>query len=57
MKFIQLTRSDGQPVWVNMENVRLVVRSSDLTVLRFSSAAMGETVTVKEPPHDIFGKI
>lgn len=57
VKFIQLTLSDDEPIWVNMEHVHLVVRSGDLTVLQFATAARDETVTVKEPPHDIFPKI
>jgi hypothetical protein len=57
MKFIQLTLSDDEPIWVNMEHVHLVVRSGDLTVMQFATAARDETVTVKEPPHDILRKI
>jgi hypothetical protein len=57
MEFIQLTRSDDEPVWVNLEHVHLIVGSGDLTALRFAAAGGEETLTVKEPPHDIFRKI
>ncbi len=56
MKFIQLTLSDDEPVWINMERVHLIVGSGDLTVIQFATAARDETITVKEPPHDIFRK-
>jgi len=55
MTFTKLTRSDDEAVWVNLDHVYHIVRSGDLTILRFSIA--GDTVTVKENPHDIFGKI
>jgi hypothetical protein len=57
MTFIKLTRSDDEPVWINLEHVHLMVRSGDFTVLQFATAAKDETVTVKEPPPDIFRKI
>ena len=57
MEFIQLTLSDDEPVWVNLAHVHLMVRSDDLTVVQFATAARDETVTVKEPPHDILRKI
>ncbi len=56
MQFFQLTLSDDKPVWINLAHVYLMVRSGDLTVLQFTTAAKDETVTVKEPPRDIFGK-
>ena len=61
MKFIQLTQKDGEPVWVNMEHVHLMVRFDDATVLRFVIGVGGgggiETVAVKEVPFDILGKV
>ena len=57
MEFVRLTLSDDEPVWVNLEHVHLMVRNGDLTVLQFATAAKDETVTVKEPPRDIFAKI
>ena len=56
MEFVQLTLSDDKPVWINLAHVYLMVRSGDLTVLQLATAAEDETVTVKEPPRDIFGK-
>jgi len=56
MEFVQLTLSDDEPVWINLAHVHIMVRSGDLTVLQFTTAAKDETVTVKEPPRDIFGK-
>ncbi len=57
MEFVQLTLSDDKPVWINLAHVHIMVRSGDLTVLQFTTAAKDETVTVKEPPRDIFAKI
>jgi hypothetical protein len=57
MSFVKLTRSDDEPVWVNLEHVHHIVRSGDLTILRFATAGGDETVSVKEIPPDIFRKI
>ena len=56
MKFIQLTLGNDEPVWVNMERVQLLAESGNLTVIRFTTAARDETITVKEPPSDILSK-
>ncbi len=60
MQFIQLTRHDGEHVWVNMEQVHLMVRRDDATVLRFVIGVGGgggiETETVQETPLDILRK-
>ena len=61
MKFIQLTRTDGEHVWVNLEHVCHIVRSRDATVLRFAAGGGGgggtPSVTVQEIPIDILGKV
>jgi len=58
MQFIQLTRHDGEHVWVNMEQVHLMVRRDDATVLRFGPppTPIIETETVQETPLDILSK-
>ena len=59
MKFIQLTRRDGEHVWVNLEHVYQMVRSRDSTVLRFAAGGGEggvESVTVQEIPIDILRK-
>ena len=60
MKFIQLTRTDGEHVWVNLEHVCHIFRSRDATVLRFAAGG-GEggtpSVTVEETPLTILGKV
>ena len=60
MQFIQLTRHDGEHVWVNMEHVHHMVRRDDVTVLRFIIGVGGgggiETETVQEIPIDILSK-
>ncbi len=57
MNFVELTRHDSEPVWVNMELVHLMVRRDDATVLRFVIGVGGgggiETETVQETPFDI----
>jgi len=55
MEFVQLTLSDDEPVWINLAHVHIMVRSGDLTVLQFTTAAKDD-VTVKEPPRDILRK-
>lgn len=57
MTFVKLTNSDDEPVWINLEHVYHMVRSGDLTALRFATTGESDTVTVKENPQDIFGKI
>ncbi len=60
MNFVELTRHDSEPVWVNMEQVHLMVRRDDATVLRFVIGVGGgggiETETVQETPLDILRK-
>ncbi|MCK5090446.1 MAG: hypothetical protein KAQ88_10755 [Hyphomicrobiaceae bacterium] len=60
MNFVELTRHDSEPVWVNMELVHLMVRRDDATVLRFVIGVGGgggiETETVQETPLDILRK-
>ena len=60
MKFTQLTRKDGEHVWVNLEHVHHMVRRDDATVLRFVIGVGGgggiETETVQETPFDILRK-
>jgi len=60
MQFIQLTRHDGEHVWVNLEHVSQMVRTKDATVLQFAASG-GERgvkcVTVQEIPKDIFRKV
>jgi len=51
MKFIQLTRRDGEHVWVNMEHVCHIDRSRDVTVLKFAAGG-GEGVRQEQVrPH------
>ena len=56
MKFIRLTRHDGEHVWVNLEHVCQMVRTRDATVLQFAAGG-GERgvkcVNVQEIPIDI----
>jgi len=59
MQFIQLTRHDGEHVWVNLEHVCQMVCSRDATVLQFAAdgGARGvKCVTVQEIPIDILRK-
>ena len=60
MQFIELTRHDGEHVWVNLEQVCQMVRTKDATVLQFAAGG-GERgvkcVTVQEIPKDIFRKV
>ncbi len=60
MKFIQLTRRNGEHIWVNMEHVCHIDRSRDVTVLRFVGAGGDgglSSVTVEETPLTILGKV